>query len=504
MKMAKVVCNGDATEVSIPQTFADLQGMVAPTQLPPTSSPFVGDGVTDNTQALNNALIATFKAGGGTIVFPQGTFLISGQITIPNDGGSWPDNQGTVPANKPIRITGQGAGVLTNDSRSDGFTAATNGGTILNLTYNAPVAKIITTGQGQLEIDHLMLIDTGNDAAPFILTTNTSLCIHDCSFIGTTVSSVAESVYSVNDAILLGTSAEASNNTTSSIFQGYNTKIQRNFFDRIQRCVFAQNWVNGITISDNVVWINGGNPTGGAFEFVGTAQTTCEGNVIAFNLIELKNYKYGINFPGYYAVRNFLFGNSGYDAGSINRSVVNDASRQNNILGGYSGFIAGPAYATVGVNAFINSNIFMARGDTALGHESGYVTSEDSTGIAGFEYVSQGNNRGWIGAGGLSNVAGGLNAPAILAGNLFMLANTGDVVLISKSAGLKVYTNNGKTPVFEIDANGYMYLPTSFTPASSSSPGQTGQIAWDQNFLYVCVNGSTPLWGRIPLQTTGW
>jgi hypothetical protein len=42
------------------------------------------------------------------------------------------------------------------------------------------------------------------------------------------------------------------------------------------------------------------------------------------------------------------------------------------------------------------------------------------------------------------------------------------------------------------------------TPASSSAPGITGQIAWDTQYIYVCVNGSTPLWGRAALATTGW
>jgi len=36
-----------------------------------------GDGVTDNTAAINAALLMLFNAGGGTLIFPIGTFFSS-------------------------------------------------------------------------------------------------------------------------------------------------------------------------------------------------------------------------------------------------------------------------------------------------------------------------------------------------------------------------------------------------------------------------------------------
>lgn len=40
-------------------------------------------------------------------------------------------------------------------------------------------------------------------------------------------------------------------------------------------------------------------------------------------------------------------------------------------------------------------------------------------------------------------------------------------------------------------------------PPTSSSQGNTGAIAFDQNFLYVCIRGTTPtqaaIWKRVPL-----
>jgi len=52
--------------------------------------------------------------------------------------------------------------------------------------------------------------------------------------------------------------------------------------------------------------------------------------------------------------------------------------------------------------------------------------------------------------------------------------------------------------------SGPAILATTHTPTSSSAAGITGQIAWDQSYFYVCLNGSTPLWGRAALTSTGW
>jgi hypothetical protein len=449
---------------------------------------------TDNTAALNTALSTLFTAGGGTLICDKpGTYLFnSAQITIPNDGGTWPDNGGLVPANKPIRITGGGGtpGVLTNDSFSSGFTAATNGGCILDLRYNATTAKLITLGQGQLEIDHLTLLDNGSDCAPFILTTNTSLSFHDNSLQGTQASNYSTPIYSCNDGILLGTSAITSNGTTSAIFQGYNTKIQHNFFDKLLRAVFAQNWTNGVTISDNVSWINSGSSSHGAIEFVCVSTNTCEGNWIANNLIEMKNLAYGVNFPGFYAVRNFLYNNSCYD-GSPGPFLkcVNDQSRQNEIVGGYVGFTASAQYAAEGTGTVTNGNYFFARGDTSLGHEVGILDTEDSTGIGGWAYWGSGNLRGWVGTCGAScsPATSPPTTPANLASNMFVWANTGDVVAYSHAGnGLVVYSADHSTPDFKVTAAGNTVATGSLSAgsyltatncSSSASPAVCGSAA---------------------------
>jgi len=42
-------------------------------------------------------------------------------------------------------------------------------------------------------------------------------------------------------------------------------------------------------------------------------------------------------------------------------------------------------------------------------------------------------------------------------------------------------------------------VATAHTPASATDTGTTGQIAWDANFLYVCV--ATNTWKRIAIAT---
>src|SRR5437899_7142309 len=297
---ASSFASGPVNAQITPSSASGSGGGAGPFSLAFSTSGFVAGDAIDNTAALNSALATIFTAGGGTLICDKpGTYLFnSAQITIPNDGGTWPDNGGLVPANKPIRITGQGIGVLTNDSLSTGFTTATNGGCILDMQFIAAIAKIVTLGQGQLEIDHLTFVDHNTDCATFFLTTNTSLVFHENAVLGSTASDHTIPIYSCNDAVQLGTTATTSNGTVSSIFQGYNTKIQRNFFDRVQRAVYALNWVNSITISDNVIWYNAGFATGGAIEFNCNASFNCVGNYLANNLIEAVNYQYGINLGG--------------------------------------------------------------------------------------------------------------------------------------------------------------------------------------------------------------
>jgi hypothetical protein len=68
---------------------------------------------------------------------------------------------------------------------------------------------------------------------------------------------------------------------------------------------------------------------------------------------------------------------------------------------------------------------------------------------------------------------------------------TGPVTVSSGgSAGSNALTVSG----------GNLVLSTSFTPASSSSPGSVGEIAWGAGYLYFCYAANT--WGRVQIDLT--
>lgn len=56
------------------------------------------------------------------------------------------------------------------------------------------------------------------------------------------------------------------------------------------------------------------------------------------------------------------------------------------------------------------------------------------------------------------------------------------------------------TPTEKLDINGdSIRLRTAQTPASASATGSQGQIAWDANYIYVCV--ATDTWKRVAIST---
>lgn len=270
-----------------------------------TSAGFVGDGVTDNTAALTAALATVYTAGGGTIAFPTGTFLISGQITIPNDGSTTFNNG---PLQPSIRITGSGAagglvpgggGAVTPFGSGPAY-----GGTVLNMTFNASVGKIKTLGNGPLELDHITFCDTGSDTAAFVYSTNTTVNIHDCTFLGTAVGTAT-----TNDAIVLGGASITPSGNDNAPFQGYGSVITNCWFEKVRRALFGGSYCNSVVFSENTIWSSSGYTTGGAVELGSTG--AAQANYIAGNLIEATNYAYGIRVIN--GNNNKIIGNDCWD-----------------------------------------------------------------------------------------------------------------------------------------------------------------------------------------------
>lgn len=62
-----------------------------------------------------------------------------------------------------------------------------------------------------------------------------------------------------------------------------------------------------------------------------------------------------------------------------------------------------------------------------------------------------------------------------------------------------VTTGDGQNqPTFVLTGTG-LRINNQYTPSSSSAPGAYGQIGWDNDWLYVCINNSPAEWKRVAL-----
>lgn len=253
-----------------------------------------GDGATDDSTAVAAAITAATNANGGTIYFPAGTYLISGQITFPNDAAS------PAPHQKSLRLLGTGA-------HFSGIAAAVNGGSVLNLTYAGTIGKMVSYGLGQLTIENLTLKNTGSDSLPFVYVTNTTLLARRSTFIGASAASPKQ------DAIVLGGQGAAVNGSSTGYFQGYGTLIDANYFDYINRGVLLQVNANAVQITNNVWWADCAGTA--AIEDWNDTSYQNAGLFTSGNLIEMNGYTYGIHL--YRTLGATLVGDSFYDGGSF-------------------------------------------------------------------------------------------------------------------------------------------------------------------------------------------
>jgi hypothetical protein len=330
-----------------------------------------GDGTTDDTTAIQNAINAAGAAGGGIVYFPIATYKVTGQLTFPLDTST------TVYTQRSIKLVGAG-------SWSSGQGGLGSGGSRLILTYASGTynnAKIVTYGVGQLTLDNLILQDTTASAiTPFLMTTNTTLKISNCAFLGATgLSSCAQ------DAIVLGgttkvTGFSASNNATDAPFQGYGTVIQNTAFHNIRRAVYGRSFCNGIVFRDNLIGYGCGTnlANGAPIEFDGSLFPGWTqpvdgdtGNVVSANVVELTGgYTYGVKLVK--ASWNHVSGNGFYDPSAAWVSavrcegVVDGANRPatgNYILGN---FIGGGTHLSEDT---MSTNFNVLVGDSSGGHQ---------------------------------------------------------------------------------------------------------------------------------------
>jgi hypothetical protein len=80
-------------------------------------------------------------------------------------------------------------------------------------------------------------------------------------------------------------------------------------------------------------------------------------------------------------------------------------------------------------------------------------------------------------------------------GKIGTLDAGGDIAIETNSNGAA----GGGARKFKFRANGTLQISAPITPSSSSAPGQTGDICWDSNYMYVCVSSNK--WKRSALTT---
>ena len=279
---------------------------------------------TDQTATIQAEIDALMAAGGGTLELPEGTITLDGTLTLVNDGA-------TPPKQAPLRIVGQGA-------HWSGRGTTPIGGTILDIKGADTYGKIKTRGLGLLTLTGLTIRDTSGGTTPLLYTTNTTLHVYECAFVGSKIGAACD-----QDAIICGgtVNIEGAGDWTHG-FQGYGTVIERNFFSGVRRCVYGRTYFNANVIRGNTTWTTCGNTGGAAYELDGDSLGTAGGsysvgNVIADNLIELPYYKWGIRLR--YAASNTLRHNNFFDAirGSTLAAIrVESVALDNQVLEGFT------------------------------------------------------------------------------------------------------------------------------------------------------------------------
>jgi hypothetical protein len=328
--------NSVDTSVAGKLTEADLSNTASPSRTV-LNNAFGGTirpenyGTVDTTGAVDSstavlAAIAAWQSTGGELEWPVGTIRVDSQIVLSNDGSAQPKQRSG-------KWTGRGA---TFNGSSTAITPA-YGGTILDLRYSgggSNLAKIDTRGLGALEITGITFTDNGVSSNPFIHTTNTTLLVHHCAFIGNPTKATTTCD---QDAFILGgtNGGPTVDGAYQSPFQGYGTVIQDNYFARIQRGVLLQTYANSVVIQNNTFWANcGSNLAGGAaIEFAPTNAQYCVGNTVWGNLIECTGYVYAIK--GDHTVGN-VFMNHIFDYGPnmLGAYYFGDTGNYNMVMAG--------------------------------------------------------------------------------------------------------------------------------------------------------------------------
>jgi hypothetical protein len=221
--------------------------------------------------------------------------------------------------------------------------------------------------------------------------------------------------------------------------------------------------------------------------------------------------------PNFYwndSVISTLFVGLGGSSASPNAAVLSyavaaDAGRSTVVAAGqYSSVsvgnltLANIKYATLDTGSLSGYNLTSARGNL----QTGTITPVVSNDLLGYynavTYTGNGSANTFTQTSRIDMYATGSNVVYGLGGNIaFWTAKDGGASVnnaVYQAVGIE---NDQKTRIFGnlVVAPSSSSSTSSYSPASSSGAGTPGQMAWDQNYLYICTGANT--WKRVSLST---
>lgn len=471
-----------------------------------------GDGATDDRAAIQHALEAAYNAGGGTVLIPTGTFIVdpnpglqvksnvtlagtgAGSVIKLKDGSTRNDN--IIKSEDWVNVCVQDLtldGNRAHQSGSPGNYSYTQYGIYFGNTHNSIVRNVVSRD-----------------------TTGVGIHIYNCQSV------------TVENCIATG------NN-----YHGY--ELEQAIGCRLVQSRGGSNLMHGVLVSPGEVGGSGskGNTVSGCMfdnnGNYGVAENAAnddmsaflnEGNVYESNTI-INNHHYGVNFykqnksvfNNNYVAANGFFGLYLYQASyhSVQGNMIVGNSRAGAgtydeiMLDGASGGRPSQGNTIAGNTILINSGT-PARFAINEGSDGPNIIVNNAVPIAGTEGAVRVANPATLktSAPGTLQVYGGQTINGQNAGldNAFNILRiysnlpNSEVQLVSENNGLNVYSfgKNVMTAFNDtVTLRDKLVLPTKHTPASQNAPGETGQIAWDENYVYVCTAPNS--WKRSSL---GW
>jgi hypothetical protein len=131
--------------------------------------------------------------------------------------------------------------------------------------------------------------------------------------------------------------------------------------------------------------------------------------------------------------------------------------------------------------------------NTAVGHQAGDGITTGSTNTI----VGHNAGRSITTGSGNTVLGAGLAGEAALANTVLIGSSGAERMRIDSSGNVGVATTSPTAP---LDVNGNtIRVRTARTPASAAATGNAGDIAWDSDYIYVCV--ATDTWKRVAIAT---